>query len=239
MSIIGILASNLFSAGARAARIRRIARPPRTRRPISSRSRRSFSNWGRICSPATWRRRSRITPRCRKIFRAPARPAAVRRLQAFAQLGKDLQAGNLQGAQQDYATVQQDAQQNTRKTRTGARPSRPPSSPCRRLAIFFGFFVAEQCDQPGVWHSGSGFAGWKPLRSAIGFRHADQRSAANRRIPYRRAQRDRRRGWALKYRQPECKRLNGVLTRSLPNTPAHHARYLARTTCQLRFGHAS
>ena len=31
--------------------------------------------------------------------------------QAFAQLGQDLQSGNLQAAQQDYTTVQQDAQQ--------------------------------------------------------------------------------------------------------------------------------
>jgi outer membrane protein assembly factor BamD (BamD/ComL family) len=33
-------------------------------------------------------------------------------VQAFHQLGQDLQAGNLQAAQGDYATVQQDAQQN-------------------------------------------------------------------------------------------------------------------------------
>jgi hypothetical protein len=33
--------------------------------------------------------------------------------QAFAQLGQDLQSGNLQAAQQDFATLQQDAQQNS------------------------------------------------------------------------------------------------------------------------------
>ena len=33
-------------------------------------------------------------------------------VQAFKQLGQDLQSGNLSGAQADYATVQQDAQQN-------------------------------------------------------------------------------------------------------------------------------
>jgi outer membrane protein assembly factor BamD (BamD/ComL family) len=32
--------------------------------------------------------------------------------QAFAQLGQDLQSGNLTAAQQDYATIQQDVQQN-------------------------------------------------------------------------------------------------------------------------------
>jgi outer membrane protein assembly factor BamD (BamD/ComL family) len=44
----------------------------------------------------------------------PANPNPV--AQAFAQLGQDLQAGNLQAAQQDFTTIQQDAQQQLNAT---------------------------------------------------------------------------------------------------------------------------
>jgi hypothetical protein len=39
--------------------------------------------------------------------------------QTFAQLGQDLQSGNLQAAQQDYTTIQQGAQQNAGQQVTG------------------------------------------------------------------------------------------------------------------------
>ncbi len=42
-----------------------------------------------------------------------ANPSASPLASVFAQLGQDLQSGNLQAAQQDYSTVQQDAQQQS------------------------------------------------------------------------------------------------------------------------------
>src|ERR1700680_4135206 len=55
------------------------------------------------------------------LFQTPAatatstatNPSASPLAAAFAQLGQDLQSGNLQAAQQDYTTIQQDAQQQS------------------------------------------------------------------------------------------------------------------------------
>jgi outer membrane protein assembly factor BamD (BamD/ComL family) len=43
-------------------------------------------------------------------------------IQAFNQLGQDLQSGNLQAAQQDFTTIQQDAQQQLNATQVQGHP---------------------------------------------------------------------------------------------------------------------
>ena len=59
MSLIGLLSSNCSPrARPRIRRARRARKAHRTHRLRFSKSRLSFSNWGRICNPATWRRRS-------------------------------------------------------------------------------------------------------------------------------------------------------------------------------------
>jgi outer membrane protein assembly factor BamD (BamD/ComL family) len=116
MSIIGILSSNLFSAGA--AQNTPSAQPnPFAFQQIKT----EFEQLGQaLQSGNLTQAQSDFATLSQNISAAnqssgattPATnnsPAA----QAFAQLGQDLQSGNLQGAQQDFANFQQDVQQSS------------------------------------------------------------------------------------------------------------------------------
>jgi outer membrane protein assembly factor BamD (BamD/ComL family) len=116
MSIIGILSSNLFTAGA--AQNTPSAQPnPSAFQQIKtefeqlgqalqsgnlSQAQSDFATLSQNLSAAS-QSRGTTTPATNNS------PAA----QAFAQLGQDLQSGNLQGAQQDFANFQQDVQRSS------------------------------------------------------------------------------------------------------------------------------
>jgi outer membrane protein assembly factor BamD (BamD/ComL family) len=116
MSIVGILSSNLFSAGA--AQNTPSAQPnPSAFQQIKTefeqlgqalqsgnltQAQSDFATLSQNISAAT-QSSATTTPATN------ASPAA----QAFAQLGQDLQSGNLQGAQQDFTNLQQDVQQSS------------------------------------------------------------------------------------------------------------------------------
>lgn len=119
MSIIGILSSNLFSTGA-AQNSHGSQNTPSTFQQIKA----EFQQLGQDLQSgnvaAAQSDFTTLSKNLSTIFQAPsatattatgAYPGASPLATAFAQLGQDLQSGNLQAAQQDYATVQQDAQQ--------------------------------------------------------------------------------------------------------------------------------
>ena len=116
MSIVGILSSNLFSAGA--AQNKPSAQPnPSAFQQIKT----EFEQLGQaLQSGNLTQAQSDFATLSQNISAATqssgtttpatnASPAA----QAFAQLGQDLQSGNLQGAQQDFTNLQQDLQQSS------------------------------------------------------------------------------------------------------------------------------
>ena len=90
---------------------------------------------------------------------------------------------------------------------TGRRTSRPSPSPHGKRAVFRFVFPADQSDQPGFQHAGARFAGGKSFGSSIGFFDAAERSSANRRFPPGGIERSLQHGCAVEYRQPECDRL--------------------------------
>jgi outer membrane protein assembly factor BamD (BamD/ComL family) len=120
MSVIGILSSNLFSAGA-AQNTQSSQNTQSTFQQIKT----EFQQLGQdLQSGNVMAAQSDFTTLSTNLsttLQAPAatatstaaNPSASPLATAFAQLGQDLQSGNLQGAQQDYTTVQQDAQQQS------------------------------------------------------------------------------------------------------------------------------
>jgi hypothetical protein len=115
VSIIGILSSNLFSAGAPSSKntqnSQNVQNTPSNFQQIKT----EFQQLGQdLQSGNLTQAQQDFTTLSQNISGAAqsnTNPAA----QAFTQLGKDLQAGNLQAAQQDYATVQQGFQQNAQQ----------------------------------------------------------------------------------------------------------------------------
>lgn len=116
MSIVGILSSNLFSAGA-AQNTQSSQNNPSAFQQIKS----EFQQLGQALQSgnltqaqsdfATLSQNLSAVAQSRGVT-TPATnnsPAA----QAFAQLGQDLQSGNLQGAQQDFTNLKQDAQRSS------------------------------------------------------------------------------------------------------------------------------
>jgi outer membrane protein assembly factor BamD (BamD/ComL family) len=120
MSIIGILSSNLFSAGA-AQNTQSSQKTPSTFQQIKT----EFQQLGQDLQSgnvsAAQSDFTTLSKNLSTLIQTPAatatstatKPTASPLATAFAKLGQDLQSGNLQAAQQDYATVQQDAQQQS------------------------------------------------------------------------------------------------------------------------------
>jgi hypothetical protein len=112
MSLIGILASNLFASGA-------AQNPQNAQNPQSATGTPSnfqqlkteFQQLGQDLQSGNLTQAQQDYATLSQNVPSSGATAANPALQAFSQLGQDLQAGNLQAAQQDYATVQQDAQQ--------------------------------------------------------------------------------------------------------------------------------
>jgi outer membrane protein assembly factor BamD (BamD/ComL family) len=117
MSIIGILSSNLFAAGA-AQNAESSQNAPSNFQQIKT----EFQQLGQaLQSGNLTQAQSDFTTLSQNLSGASQTSAASTSTatgnnavaQAFAQLGQDLQSGNLQGAQQDFASLQQDVQQNS------------------------------------------------------------------------------------------------------------------------------
>ncbi len=117
MSIIGILSSNLFSAGA-TQNTKSSQNTPSNFQQIKT----EFQQLGQdLQSGNLTAAQSDFTTLSQNISGATQSTAATANsttgnntiAQAFAQLGQDLQSGNLQGAQKDFTTLQQDVQQNS------------------------------------------------------------------------------------------------------------------------------
>jgi outer membrane protein assembly factor BamD (BamD/ComL family) len=122
MSIIGILSSNLFSAGA-AQNTQSSQNAPSTFQQIKT----EFQQLGQDLQSgnltqaqsdfATLSQNLSNASQNTAAANAAATPAATTStnpvVQAFAQLGQDLQSGNLQGAQQDFTNLQQDLSQSS------------------------------------------------------------------------------------------------------------------------------
>jgi len=117
MSIIGILASNLFAAGA-AQNTQSSQNAPSKFQQIKA----EFQQLGQDLlsgnltqAQSDFATLSQNFPGASQSTATSANAAATASnnplLQAFAQLGQDLQSGNLQGAQQDFTNLQQDLQQ--------------------------------------------------------------------------------------------------------------------------------
>jgi len=115
MSIIGILSSNLFSAGA-AQNTQSSQNTPSVFQQIKT----EFQQLGQDLQSGNLKQaQSDFTTLSQNLSAASQISAAAANsatgagavAQAFAQLGRDLQSGNLQGAQQDFTSLQQDVQQ--------------------------------------------------------------------------------------------------------------------------------
>jgi outer membrane protein assembly factor BamD (BamD/ComL family) len=122
MSIIGILSSNLFSAGA-AQNTQSSQNAPPTFQQIKT----EFQQLGQdLQSGNLTQAQSDFATLSQNLSNASQNTAAANTaattaattstnpvVQAFAQLGQDLQSGNLQGAQQDFTNLQQDLSQTS------------------------------------------------------------------------------------------------------------------------------
>jgi outer membrane protein assembly factor BamD (BamD/ComL family) len=115
MSIIGILSSNLFSAGAA-----QNTQNTQSNTPVFQQIKTEFQQLGQDLQSGNLKAaQSDFTTLTQNLSGASQSSATTANsatgntplAQAFAQLGQDLQSGNLQGAQKDFANVQQDVQQ--------------------------------------------------------------------------------------------------------------------------------
>ncbi len=107
MSLIGILSSNLFAAGA--------AQNNQSSQNTTSNFQQikaEFQQLGQDLQSGNLTQAQQDYTTLSQNLPGASQASSNPVLQAFAQLGKDLHAGNLQAAQQDYTTVEQDAQQN-------------------------------------------------------------------------------------------------------------------------------
>ena len=107
MSLIGILSSNLFAAGA-AQNTQSSQNTPSNFQQIKA----EFQQLGQDLQSGNLTQAQQDYSTLSQNLPGATPTSSNPVLQAFAQLGKDLQAGNLQAAQQDYTTVEQDAQHN-------------------------------------------------------------------------------------------------------------------------------
>jgi hypothetical protein len=111
MSLIGILASNLFSAGTSDGS--QNATPTPNHHSSFQQIKAEFQQLGQDLQAGNLTQAQADYTTLSKDLPNLTQPQSSTNAlaQAFTQLGKDLQTGNLQAAQSDYATVQQDAQQ--------------------------------------------------------------------------------------------------------------------------------
>jgi hypothetical protein len=109
MSIIGILSSNLFSAGLNhnTQNTQTAQNTPSTFQQIKA----EFEQLGQDLQSGNLTQAQQDFTNLSQNIPGASQTGSNPVLQALTQLGKDLQAGNLQAAQQDYSTVQQDAEQ--------------------------------------------------------------------------------------------------------------------------------
>jgi len=109
MSLIGLLSSNLFSAGAahNSQNTQSSQNSPSTFQQIKA----EFQQLGQDLQSGNLTQAQTDFATLSQNLPGASQSSANPILQAFSQLGKDLQSGNLQAAQQDYTTVQQDARQ--------------------------------------------------------------------------------------------------------------------------------
>jgi|SRR5580704_3017419 outer membrane protein assembly factor BamD (BamD/ComL family) len=115
MSIIGILSSNLFSAGP-AQNTQSTPNTPSTFQQIKTEFQQvgqdlQSGNLAQAQSDFTTLSQNLTAVNSGSATTANPATGGTTIAQAFAQLGKDLQSGNLQGAQQDFTSLQQDVQQ--------------------------------------------------------------------------------------------------------------------------------
>ena len=194
MSLIGILSSNLFAAGA-AHNTQSSQNNPSNFEQIKT----EFQQLGQDLKSGNLTRRSRFLTLSQN-FPEASQTGGNPVLQAFTQLGRICNQGTCRGAAGLHTfnrTCSRSPQQVGGIT--------PPSSR-GKLAIFL-FFPAGQSDRPGFQHIGAGFAGGKSFGSAIGVCDPAERSSANRRFPHGGIERNLQHGCAVEYRQPECDRL--------------------------------
>src|SRR5271169_6053874 len=122
MSLIGLLSSNLFSAGA--AQNSQNTQSSQNAPPTFQQIKSEFQQLGQDLlsgnltqAQSDFATLAQNLPGASQSTAASTNPAATASnnplLQAFAQLGQDLQSGNLQGAQQDFTNLQQDLQQTS------------------------------------------------------------------------------------------------------------------------------
>jgi hypothetical protein len=112
MSLIGILASNLFASGA-AQGSQNIQNSPSANGTPSNfqQLKTEFQQLGQDLQSGNLTQAQQDYAALSQNLPNGSQATTNPVLQALTQLGQDLQSGNLQAAQQDYATVQQDAQQ--------------------------------------------------------------------------------------------------------------------------------
>lgn len=112
MSIVGILASNLFAAGA-AHSTQNSQNNPSKFQQIKT----EFQQLGEDLRSGNLRQARSDFATLSQDFppaaQSSAAPSSNLAAQAFTQLGQDLQSGNLQAAQKDFANLQQDLQQES------------------------------------------------------------------------------------------------------------------------------
>lgn len=112
MSLIGILASNLFASGA-AQNSQNVQNPSSANGAPSNfqQLKAEFQQLGQDLQSGNLTQAQQDYATLSQNLPNSGATASSPVLQALTQLGQDLQAGNLSAAQQDYSTAQQDAQQ--------------------------------------------------------------------------------------------------------------------------------
>ena len=183
MSIIGILSSSLFSAGAAQ------TTPSSQGNPSAFQQiKTEFQQLGQdLQSGNLSQAQSDFTTLSQNLSSAsqssatganPASGGTTTIAQVFSQLGQDLQSGNLQGAQQDFTNFQQNLQQATSQQVGGHHGHHHHSGKLVGL-----FLPADESNRSGFRYRGAGFAGGKSFWRSVGLFCIAERSSANRRFP--------------------------------------------------------
>lgn len=117
MSLIGILASNLFASGASEnSQNVQNSQSATGARSTFQQLKAEFEQLGQDLQSGNLTQAQQDYATLSQNLPNTGSSATTPVLQALTQLGQDLQSGNLQAAQQDYAAVQQDAQQAAQVT---------------------------------------------------------------------------------------------------------------------------